>query len=322
MVLDRLEVRRHRDGGRDAAARRPRAEPRGPGDGATSPSTSRASPPASGPPTPRSPARSAPASTSSPTRRCRPAGRSTVHQLQLSGNGLSIFTAGELRGPGLHRAQRGAGRRPRDLLRHRRPRRSAARSTCAPTAASPRSAAASTSTFDGGATDLALGDAAARPAARRRDHGSPAARCATRPASAPRTCSIANPQLTFASNGQISSKRDRHRLRGQRSPTSRSSTRGSAGALTATGHASGDGRPITVTRRGGDPAGRADGPHADRRPRRLRRRGRRRRRHRQPSAAAAALDGLVLSLAGDVALGRASSRSVSGPRARWSARTG
>ena len=67
-----------------------------------------------------------------------PGGPVELHQLQVSGNGLSIFSAGADRGPDLHRQERHPRRRPRDLLRPRRTARSAGRSTCTPTAASAR----------------------------------------------------------------------------------------------------------------------------------------------------------------------------------------
>ena len=143
-----------------------------------------------------------------------PGGPVTVHQLQLSGNGLSIFSAGAVRESGLYRPQRDARRRPRDLRRPRRPDRSAARSTCAPTAASPRSAAAFDLTFDGGATDLVLGEPRLDPllAGETTVSRPGGARRGRRPHREPR---IANPQVTFASDGQHRQHRDRHRLPGQ-----------------------------------------------------------------------------------------------------------
>ena len=66
------------------------------------------------------------------------------------------------------------------------------------------------------------------------------------------------------------------------SPTSRCSTRGSRGALTATGRATGDGRPIRVALAARVPSGSVDGRALDEPRARLHRRGRRRRRRRQP----------------------------------------
>ena len=92
-----------------------------------------------------------------------------------------------VRGRHLQRAQRRPRRRPRGARRHRRSGRSAGRSTCARPAASPRSPAASTSPSTAApptSRSATPGSTACSPARRR----SPAARCATRPASAPRTC--------------------------------------------------------------------------------------------------------------------------------------
>ena len=143
-----------------------------------------------------------------------PAGRSTVHQLQLSGNGLSIFTAGQFedlvytgrnavriadlaifagiaepaawrRGrPARQRQRHPAQRRLRpDLRRRRRPTSASATPRLDPLLAG----------------ETTLSGRAVRDEAGIRTED----------------LKIANPQLTFASDGQISSKRDRHRLRRQ-----------------------------------------------------------------------------------------------------------
>ncbi len=51
-----------------------------------------------------------------------PGGPIDLHQLQVSGNGLSIFSAGSFADPHLHRPQRDPRRRPRNILRTRQPR--------------------------------------------------------------------------------------------------------------------------------------------------------------------------------------------------------
>ena len=247
-----------------------------------------------------------------------PGGPVTVHQLQLSGNGLSIFSAGQFE----------------DLVyTGRNAVRIADLAIFAGIADRPL----------GGAVDLRANGSVTpaqrrlRPHLRRRRHRPRARRrrgstrsSPARPAVSGRAVRdetgirtedlrIANPQLSFASDGQISSKAtdigfnaslaDLHlvdpRLRG---------------ALTATGHASGNGQPITVSVAAAIPQGELMGrkltnarigfdgqverhrrhrrPQRRRRPRRAGPQPRRRRR-----------------------LGRRQPLDLR-PRSRWSARTG
>ena len=132
-----------------------------------------------------------------------------------------------VRGDGLHRPQRRARRRPRDL---RRPRQPAARRRGRPARQRQRHPAQRRLRphLRRRRRRPRHRRRPARPAARRRD-----ARLsgrAVRDEAGIRTenLKIANPQLTFASNGQISSNAHRHRLRRQPRPTSRWSTRASA----------------------------------------------------------------------------------------------
>ena len=157
-----------------------------------------------------------------------PGGPLTLRQFQLSGNGLSIFTAGELREARLHRAERRAVSPTSRSSPGSPTARSRARSTCAPTAASPRSAAASISpsraapTTSSSATPGSTRCSPARTALSGR---------AVRDEAGIRTedLRIANPQLSFASNGQISSTADRHRLQREPRRSRTSSIRGSRG---------------------------------------------------------------------------------------------
>ena len=181
---------------------------------------------------PRSPARSAPASTSSPTRRCNPAGRSTLRQLQVSGNGLSIFSAGAVREPDLHRPQRRSGS-PTSRSSPGSPTATlgGAVDLHADGSVSPLSGGFDL-TFDGSATDLALGEPRLDPLLAGETTLSGRA---VRDEAGIRTedLRLENPQLSFASNGQISSTRDRHRLRGRalRSRAPRPARRGPADRL-------------------------------------------------------------------------------------------
>ena len=67
-----------------------------------------------------------------------PGGPVELHQLQVSGNGLSIFSAGQFADLTFTGRNADPRRRPRDLLRPREPRARRRRSTCTPTAASAR----------------------------------------------------------------------------------------------------------------------------------------------------------------------------------------
>ena len=135
-----------------------------------------------------------------------PGGPIELNQLQVSGNGLSIFSAGELRGPDLHRPQRHPRRRPRDLRRPRQPRRSAAAIDLRANGSVTPLSGGFDLTFDGSTTDLALGDA--RLDALLAGETTLSGR-AVRDEAGIRTENLRldNPQLTFASNGQISSTR-------------------------------------------------------------------------------------------------------------------
>ena len=87
-----------------------------------------------------------------------PGGPIDLRQLQISGNGLSIFSAGQIENFVYTGRNADPRRRPRDLRRPRRPAAGRRRSTCAPTAASRPLSGGFDLTFDGSATDLALGD--------------------------------------------------------------------------------------------------------------------------------------------------------------------
>ena len=205
-MLDRLEAARHRDGGRDADARAASRRTSTIRRGATSRSTSRASPPASGRADPEvaralgtridlfADAALPPggagrrcASSRSAATACRSSAPAQFENLVYTGRNairvadLAIFS----------------GLADRDAR--------AARSTSAPTAASRPLSGGFDLTFDGSATDLALGDprldrllagetTLVGPRGARRDR-----------ASAPRTCASRTRRFSFASNGQISS---------------------------------------------------------------------------------------------------------------------
>ncbi|MFO1210828.1 MAG: hypothetical protein U1E40_16690, partial [Amaricoccus sp.] len=166
-----------------------------------------------------------------------------IHQLQLSGNGLSIFTAGEIAKLvysgrlAVHVADMavfaGLANRPLggsiDL-----------RATGSVTPLS----GGFDMTFDGGAQDLAIGDARLDPLLAGTTTLSGRA---VRDEAGIRTenLRIANPQLTFASNGQISSHHTDIAFDAGLSDLALVDPR-LGGALTASGHAQGEGQPITV----------------------------------------------------------------------------
>ena len=169
-------------------------------------------------------------------------------------------------------------------------------------------------TFDGSATDLALGDAAARPRCSPARPRSPAGRSATRPASAPRTCgsrtrSSASPRTAAsparrtdigfdASLSDLALLDPRAQRRGDRHRPRLAARAGRS--------------PSSCRRR--DPRGQADRHAASTGARdRLRRRASTAPTSPAALTAAAALDGLVLDLAGDVAV--AGERPLA-PRAR------
>ena len=100
-------------------------------------------------------------------------------------------------------------------------------------------------TFDGGTTDLALGD----PRVDRLLAGeTTVSGRAVRDEAGIRTenLRVANPQVTFASNGSIASTRTDIGFEASRSDLSLVDPR-LTGALDATGHAAGAGRPIAVS---------------------------------------------------------------------------
>ena len=124
--------------------------------------------------------------------------------------------------------------------------RSAARSTCAPTAASPRSAAASISPSTAAPPTSCLGDAAARPAPRRRDPGlrPRGPRRGRRPHREPQD---RQPAAQLRLRRPDSPARRPTSASTPASPISTSSIPASAAPLTATGRASGNGQPIAVS---------------------------------------------------------------------------
>ena len=265
------------------------------------------------------------------------------------GTRIDLFADAALPPGGADRGQPAPAQRQRPLDLHRRAVRRTASTPAATPSASPTSRSSPASpnrplarggrparrtaasrplsggfdlTFDGGADDLAhrrrRGSTRCSPARPR----SRAARSATRPASAPRTCSIANPQLSFASNGQISSTQtDIGFDAGARRPRARRS----AARRGADRHAAmppATGQPIDGRRSPPQiPHGRADGPRRSPTPASASTG-----RSTAPTSPAAStggggLDGLVLPLAGDVAV--VGERPLAlGARARGSARTG
>ena len=208
-----------------------------------------------------------------------PGGPIDLNQLQVSGNGLSIFSAGSIEDLHLHRPQRHTRRGPRDLLRTRQPRarrrhqpahqrqRQPAQRRVRPHLRrqhhrprawrrAPRRA--------GGRRDHALRPGRAR--RRRHPHRQPAPR--------------QRPALLRLERADFE-RQDRHRLRGhpQRPLASRPAGAGQADRLRP---CDGRGLPHRSHAVGIRPGGGADGPPPDRRRGRLcRPGGRRRRRHRR-----------------------------------------
>ncbi len=236
-----------------------------------------------------------------------PGGPVVVHQLQVSGNGLSIFSAGQFKD--LTYAGRNAVR-VSDLAIFsgiaNRPL-SGSVDLRANGSVSPLSGGFDL-TLDGGATDLALGDPRLDPLLA---GATTISGRAVRDEGGIRTedLRISNPQVTFASDGQIASTKTDIGFTATLSDLKLIDPRVS-GAVTATGHAAGNGQPVDVTVSAAIPQGELMG-----------------RRLTDASlgfdgqvngsdvtgslTGSGGLNGLVLSLAGDVAV-KGESRSISG----------
>lgn len=181
-----------------------------------------------------------------------PGGPVTVNQFQVSGNGLSIFSAGEFRDfvyTGRNAVRIAdlaafAGLANRDL--------DGALDLAANGSVSPLVGGFDLA-FDGSATDVRVGIAKVDPLLA---HETTLSGRAVRDEQGFRTenLRLANPQLSFASNGQVSSAKTDIGFEASLTDLGLVDPR-LGGALTATGHASGQGQPVAVTLAASIPSG-------------------------------------------------------------------